>query len=123
MKVRFVDYGNFQKVPSNRLYHLPQDCPECHVKPIAMCCVLSEVQPDLVTNPKGLWIDEVNETFKKKVDKVLLNAKVYSVVDDIVHLELYRQRCSTSFNQYLIDMSFGLKCEESQRSKVGASQL
>ncbi|XP_044263984.1 probable ATP-dependent RNA helicase spindle-E [Tribolium madens] len=119
-QVRFIDYGNVQRVPINRLYKLPENN-YCRAQPIAMCCVLSEVQPDLVLNPKALWTERVNNIFKRKTTGVLLNAKVYSVVDDVVHLELFLQNPgpnSVSFNQWLINEGLGQKCEESQLSKM-----
>ncbi|RZC32600.1 ATP-dependent RNA helicase spindle-E [Asbolus verrucosus] len=119
-QVQFIDYGNVQRVPLNRLYQLPTN-EECHIGPIAFCCVLSEVQPCLVLNPKALWDERVNNIFRKKTENVLLNAKVYSVVDDVVHLELFPQnpgRNSVSFNQWLINEGFGQKCEESYMSKM-----
>ncbi|EFA07562.1 probable ATP-dependent RNA helicase spindle-E [Tribolium castaneum] len=120
-QVCFIDYGNVQRVPKNRLYKLPENSEPCRVQPIAMCCVLSGVQPDLVLNPKALWSESVNNILRKKTTGVLLNAKVFSVVDEVVHLELFLQnpgRNSVSFNQWLINEGLGQKCEESQRSKM-----
>lgn len=75
-KVQFIDYGNIERVTTKELYHLPRKNPICGAQPIAMCCVLSEVQPDLVLNPQALWPDKVNNIFKTKTSGVLLNAKV-----------------------------------------------
>lgn len=74
--VQFVDYGNTQKVHTNRLYELPKDSPECDVEPIAMRCVLSEVEPHRALDSKGLWSEKVNNIFRRRTDGVLLNAKV-----------------------------------------------
>jgi ATP-dependent RNA helicase TDRD9 len=119
--VQFVDYGNTQKVHTNRLYELPKDSPECDVEPIAMRCVLSEVEPHRALDSKGLWSERVNNIFRRRTDGVLLNAKVYSVVDNVAHLELFPKNPAPnvgSFNKWLINEGHAQPLQESQRSKM-----
>lgn len=87
-----------------------------------MCCQLSEVEPNInIVNPNGIWNERINEIFRLKVFSVLLNARIYSIVDDVVHLELYPQNCteaSISLNQWLINEGFAKKASESYMSKM-----
>lgn len=123
--MQFVDYGNNQRVPINCLYRLPNTS-ECNVVPLAMCCQLSEIQPNInVVNPNGIWSERVNEIFRLKVFSVLLNARIYSIVNDIVHLELYPQNSTAkniSLNQWLINEGFARKVSESHMSKIDHSK-
>lgn len=91
----------------------------------AMECVLCEIQPSLVLNQRGLWSEEANHIFDKKTKGVYLYGKVYSVVNGVVHLELYRSdpgnrsdEGQTSLNKWLIQEGFAQTAEESYLSKV-----
>lgn len=88
-----------------------------------MCCQLSEIQPNTsLANPNGIWSDKVNEIFRLKILAVLLNARIYSIVNDVVHLELYpqnrRNANNISINQWLINEGFARKAFESHMSKM-----
>lgn len=131
----FIDYGNTQSVKITELGHLPEIAKQ--KQPQAMECVLSEVQPSFVLNQKGLWSDAANQTFEKQTMGVKLFGKVrvfrncnvslivfllqvYSVVNNVVHLELYRNRTNlnVSLNSWLIQNGYGQQAEESYLSKV-----
>lgn len=90
-----------------------------------MECVLCGVQPSLVLNQCGLWSEEANTIFNKKTQGVYLYGKVYSVVNGIVHLELYRsdpgnrtEGTQISLNNWLIQQGYAQAAEESYLSKV-----
>lgn len=113
----FVDYGNTQTVDIEHLRSLPE---AAQIKPAqAMECVLANVQPSLIKNPKGLWSDQATQIFVEKTEGFVLCAKVYSVVNSVVHLELYKsqQRRNVTLNQWLIDQGYAQPCEESYLSK------
>lgn len=116
-----MDYGDTQRIPMNCLHILPET-PECNVVPLAMCCQLSEIQPCTnLENPNGIWSENVNETFRLKVLSVLLNARVYSIVQDVVHLELYPQNhraTNISLNDWLINEGLARKAFESHLSTL-----
>lgn len=107
------------------------------IPPQAMECVLSEVQPSIVQNPianmefekftkdtnlygKVSWI-----CYQLCVMFAFVILQVYSVVNGIVHLELFKElphdetaEIALSLNKYLIEKGLAQKAEESFLSKV-----
>lgn len=114
----FIDYGNTQLVDVQDLKCLPE--PAKVKQPQAMECVLAKIQPSLMQNPKGLWSECADRIFKEKIDGLVLCAKVYSVVNSVVYLELYKtqQRQTATLNQWLIDQGYAQPAEESYLSKA-----
>ncbi|KRT81220.1 hypothetical protein AMK59_5719, partial [Oryctes borbonicus] len=101
IQVLFIDYGDIRSIPINSLCEIPADIRD--IPPQAMECVLSEIQPSVVQNPKA------NAEFEKFTKDANLYGKVYSVVNGIVHLELFKDlphddvaENSLSFNNELI---------------------
>lgn len=119
-QVLFIDYGNTQEVDVIDLKCLPELAKL--KQPQAMECVLANIQPSFMLNPKGLWTQEATESVKNKIYGVELWAKVYSVVNNVVHVELYRtrNRNALTINKWLIENGFGQYAEESYLSKVCA---
>lgn len=117
-QVLFIDYGNTQEVDVSELKCLPELAKL--KQPQAMECVLALIQPSIMQNPTGLWTEQATELVKKRIDSVVLWAKVYSVVNNVVHVELHRSqnRDSTTINQWLIEKGHGQPAEESYLSKV-----
>lgn len=116
----FIDYGNTANINIEKLYELPND-PIMKTAPIAFECVLIEVQPAWDINRRGIWSEHVNELFDEKTHNAILHGKVYSVCDDVVHLELFRSSVDggkeESINQWLIDNNYARQVEESFLSK------
>ncbi|KAK9877509.1 hypothetical protein WA026_018618 [Henosepilachna vigintioctopunctata] len=122
-QVLFVDYGNIETVKLRNLCKLP-DIPILNIAPLAVECTLSEVEPTYDYNRAGLWSERTNELFDKKTQNTKLFAKVFSVCDDVIHLELFKTLPSRgsnnrmlSLNQWLINEGHAMKAEESFRSK------
>lgn len=123
-QVLFIDYGNTQVVSISGLRMLPEDMKR---KPAqAMECVLCGIQPSLVLNQRGLWSEKANKMFDSRTKGVYLYGKVYSVVNGVVHFELYRsypgagrsEGQDVSLNSWLIQEGFAQTAEESYLSKV-----
>ncbi|XP_044744588.1 probable ATP-dependent RNA helicase spindle-E [Coccinella septempunctata] len=116
----YIDYGNTASINIQKLYELPND-PIMKIAPIAFECMLIEVQPAWDIIRKGIWSDYVNNLFDEKTQNVVLHGKVYSVCDDVVHLELFRSSPrggrEQSINQWLINNNHARKVEESFLSK------
>lgn len=102
-QVLFIDFGNTQGVDVRDLRCLP-DAVKLK-QPQAMECVLAEIQPSFTLNPRGLWSDVANKVFRESTENIVLFGKVYSVVNNVVHLELYKTRSkqNISLNQWLVD--------------------
>ncbi|KAF7278535.1 hypothetical protein GWI33_008239 [Rhynchophorus ferrugineus] len=115
-QVIFIDYGNKEEVETVNLYHLPQR-PQCMVSPLAYECVLFGVKPSFRHNPSGIWSDSVNKEVHHLTDAVLLYAQVYSVVNDLVEVEVFRnEQSNVSLNQYLVTKGFAEPCNPSYLS-------
>lgn len=114
----FIDFGNTQEVDVKELKCLPE---VAKVKqPQAMECILAHIQPSFMRNPKGLWTDEANKFVHQTIDGAVLHAKVYSVVNNVVHVELLKSLTNESItlNQVLITKGYAEPAEESYLSKV-----
>ncbi|XP_060520924.1 probable ATP-dependent RNA helicase spindle-E [Cylas formicarius] len=121
-QIRFIDYGNLQEVQTDELYYVPQR-PQCVIAPLAFKCELHGVKPTFRFNPSGVWDEEVNTDFKKLTEGILLYGEVYSVVEDVVELTLYRsENKEISLNQYLLNKHFAEVCAPSFRSEQNHQQ-
>ncbi|XP_066262393.1 probable ATP-dependent RNA helicase spindle-E [Euwallacea similis] len=100
-QVLFIDYGNYQRVDINNLYHLPQR-PQCFTPALAFECVMHGIRPPC--KDQGNWNEHVNELFKKWTLGIVLFGEVYSVVNDVIELTIYRTAVKEkSLNKYMID--------------------
>lgn len=118
LKVIFIDYGNTQEVDIVELKYLPESL---RMKPPqAMECVLANIQPSVMENPRGLWTERANQFVRNKIDGATLMAKIYSVVNNVVHLEVYKSQYQqdVTLNEILIERGFAQPAEESYLSKV-----
>ncbi|XP_054716874.1 ATP-dependent RNA helicase TDRD9-like [Uloborus diversus] len=121
VKVFFVDYGNMEKVDEKDLREIDENIPDLLNTPaLAFECFLSEVKPSSLLDPSGNWCQEANMWFKNQINGARLHAKVYSIVQNTVRLELLKtteENYIMNINQALIDMKYGEKAEESFVSK------
>ncbi|XP_076314429.1 ATP-dependent RNA helicase TDRD9-like [Tachypleus tridentatus] len=121
--VFFVDYGNTACIKNlSDIYEIdPENTPDLLTAPAqAFECVLSEVRPSALRSPRGQWTREARDWFKTQVDGQNLVARVYSVVQNVVRLELVKvlpNGQEMSINKKLIDYQFGEAAEESYLSK------
>ncbi|KAK5647639.1 hypothetical protein RI129_002531 [Pyrocoelia pectoralis] len=122
-QVLFIDYGNTEFVEISELFLLP----DTHIMlspPQAIECYLSEIQPSMVLNPRALWSEDAIKQFDMHTINQTLSAKIYSVVNEVVHLELYNYsnvgsnlEFKNSLNNWLIDKGYAEPAEESFLSK------
>ncbi|XP_022255850.1 putative ATP-dependent RNA helicase TDRD9 [Limulus polyphemus] len=121
--VFFVDYGNTACIKNlNDIYDIdPEKTPDLLTTPAqAFECVLSEVRPSALRSPRGQWTKEARDWFKTQIDGQDLVARVYSVVQNVVRLELVKvlpNGQEMSINKKLIDYQFAEASEESYLSK------
>ncbi|KAJ4435831.1 hypothetical protein ANN_18450 [Periplaneta americana] len=122
----FIDYGNMEAVKPSELRDFEPDeegkCEILDLPPQAFECILSEIQPSLISNPRGLWTDEAYCEFNRLVHNKTLYGKVYSVVSGIVSLELIKQNHNDNrqinINHWLIEKGYAQRADESYLSKV-----
>ncbi|KAK7505535.1 hypothetical protein BaRGS_00003280 [Batillaria attramentaria] len=118
-QVFFVDYGNTEVVPADRLCILPSQAMDIPAQ--AFECELIEIRPSNFKCPDGKWSMEATATFRNMVmgGRTFL-AQIYSVVRDTVRLELIermpngREIC---LNEQLVSLKIADKAEESYLSK------
>lgn len=121
VKVHFVDYGNEDIIKEDDLREICESLPDVINTPaLALECLLSEIKPSSSHHHLGVWTDEANAWFKRTVSGKVVKAKVYSVVQDTVRMELLLQAPNgtiDSLNKKLITMGFAEEAEESLTSK------
>ncbi|XP_067136468.1 ATP-dependent RNA helicase TDRD9 [Centruroides vittatus] len=123
IKVFFIDYGNKEIIPNKS--HLKEidasRTPDLLTIPAqAFECVLCEIRPSVLKSSDGKWTDEARGWFQSAVNGQELTAKVYSVVQNVVRLELTRREengVEININEQLIKLEYGEKAEESYSSK------
>lgn len=121
--VFFVDYGNtMEKIPIKDLRQIDKEAaPDVLITPaMAFECQLCEVKPAAtLSSTTGAWSKAATRFFCNKVNGQVLTAKVYSVVQNVVRLEL-RSPVETeheSINVQLIRFGFAECAEETYVSK------
>jgi hypothetical protein len=89
------------------------------IPPVAMECVLSEVEPSVLTCCNGQWSQEANRFFTELVKDKNFYAQVYSVVNSVMSLRLFENpRTLSTVNDVLIHQRYAQPSEESYLSKV-----
>ncbi|XP_012935222.1 ATP-dependent RNA helicase TDRD9 [Aplysia californica] len=114
IRVFYVDYGNRDTVHIDRLFILPQ---RLHKLPyLAREFYLKGVRPSSVTCSDGVWSEKANRYFFQNVINKQLLAQVYSVVDDVVRVELVEtlpNGTEISYNNEIVREKFAEVAEES----------
>ncbi|KAL0275900.1 UNVERIFIED_CONTAM: hypothetical protein PYX00_003620 [Menopon gallinae] len=121
-KVFFIDYGNNSVIPVEDLREFKPEVQEelKKIPALAFQCVLSKIQPCLIKNPKGCWSDAASLFFGQLIQDGELYGSVYSVVNGVVSLELYKMDNvgnKVSINDLLVEKGFAQRTEESYLSK------
>ncbi|PSN47186.1 putative ATP-dependent RNA helicase spindle-E [Blattella germanica] len=122
LQVFFLDYGNTEIIRTSELRDFNDELKEkiMEISPQAFECILSEIQPSLIRNPKGLWTEEAEQAFKQMKDSPFYG-KIYSVVNGIVSLELLKvtgRNKQLNVNQWLIAKGYAQRADESYLSKI-----
>lgn len=116
--VFFVDFGNVDKVNIHSLRQLPSSLKT--IPFLAFECFLKGMKPSPIKCSDGCWSSEANSQFKKMVSERNLHAEVYSVVGNVLHVDLVKQTDSGSqvnFNRVLLNLGFADVAEETILSK------
>lgn len=102
----------------SEIYNLPA-IPLVNTPPLMLECVLAGVKPCPNHSQNGKWSNEANQYVFKKTSNVVLYGEVYSVVDDVVHLNVYYGRTDRGacLNRELIEMGYGIEVKESYLSQ------
>ncbi|KAF2359115.1 Tudor domain [Trinorchestia longiramus] len=120
IKVFFVDYGHSALVSSSSLKQMPEVL--VSVPRLAVECSLSHVRPVSSSCGGAAWSDAANHFASTRLSDKTFIAKVYSVVHDVVRIELYDKlpppvnqfKC---FNSFLIQKGFAVLAQESLESQ------
>ncbi|XP_044735251.1 probable ATP-dependent RNA helicase spindle-E [Chrysoperla carnea] len=135
VQVFYVDYGNISDVPVEDLRILPPDLLNYPAQ--AYECVLCQLKPSILLHNRAEWTDKAHDLFYNLTHDRILLAKVYSVTQGIVSIELLEpaeERPSRinkktlrpmngqvpterSINQILLDNGYATPSEESYLSK------
>ncbi|GFR02577.1 ATP-dependent RNA helicase TDRD9 [Trichonephila clavata] len=119
--VFFVDYGNAICIPISDLREIPESTPDVVKTPaLAFECHLAEIKPSSCKSTSGNWSHQAIQWFKTEVSGQTLYAKIYSVIQGTVRMELIKQAHDgtiLNINQQLIKLEFAEPAEESFASK------
>lgn len=121
VKVFYNDYGNTQRVVLNHLMFIDPESELYQIPSQALKCVLANVQPSMIRNPKEQWSDPARDEFEKMLQgNIQLFGEIYSVVSSVIAVKLYRVDSKDNkidLNQWLIDEGFAQSREESYFSR------
>ncbi|XP_034239304.1 probable ATP-dependent RNA helicase spindle-E [Thrips palmi] len=124
--VKFIDYGNVEKMPIKLLCEFGpsiQDLRMTHlVPPFALECSLMGIGPSFLSNENGIWSEESIGKFMKLINCGELIGEIYSVVDGVLSLTVTQSEKKGSLNKILIKQGLAVEVEESLRSKCNNLQ-
>lgn len=116
--VFFVDFGNVEKVNIHSLRQIPSSLNS--IPHLAFECFLKGLKPSPIKCSDGCWSAEANSYFKRIVSDCRLHAEIYSVVGNILHVDLVRQTETGSqinYNRELLNLGFADVAEETILSR------
>ncbi|XP_075982903.1 tudor domain containing 9 protein spindle E [Anticarsia gemmatalis] len=117
LELTYIDYGSCGRVNVTNLRSLPGGA--CVTSPpLAMRCRLAGLAPSPLLDPHSKWTPQATHYFQSIVTKGRLLAKVYSVVQGVVSIELLAQNGQLSINHELIKRGYAVPSEESYESKM-----
>ncbi|KAI0215243.1 ATP-dependent RNA helicase TDRD9 [Lamellibrachia satsuma] len=114
----YPDYGNVDMANVKDLRVLERDFQ--HLDFQAFECELCGVKPSAIKCPNARWTEEAKQRFVRLTVNNNLFAKVYSIVHDVIRVDLYEKLPSTQdlhINQELIALCYADKADESLISK------
>ncbi|XP_075282799.1 ATP-dependent RNA helicase TDRD9 [Opisthocomus hoazin] len=118
-KVFFVDYGNRSKVPVEKLKEIPSCLRELPFQALEFkICKMRPSAHSLVCGER--WSSSASERFASLVNGCTLLVKVYSLVRDVLHVDVFRySRCKDLVNirDVLIEECYAELAEESCESQ------
>ncbi|KAM6444997.1 ATP-dependent RNA helicase TDRD9 [Rhynochetos jubatus] len=118
-EVFFVDYGNRSKVPLKKLKEIPSCLQELPFQ--ALECKICKMRPSAGSLVCGeRWSYSASQRFASLVNGYTLLMKVYSFVDNVLHVDVFRySRCKELVNirDVLIEEGYAELAEESYKSQ------
>ncbi|KAG1700906.1 ATP-dependent RNA helicase TDRD9 [Nymphon striatum] len=130
VSVMYVDFGNSFNVQKSVLYAInPETSPSLLTTPaLAFECALSEIRPSACTQSNGKWSKEALQLINSMLNvggHHRFHGKIFSVVQGVVRMELFRTHDRTqtqiSINDMLISKGFAEKVLESYLSRQNHS--
>jgi ATP-dependent RNA helicase TDRD9 len=115
--VQFIDYGNFDHIPFQKLRmleNLKNDVGD--IPPRSFECKLCEIEPSMIDATRGRWTKNAVQRFVALTKNKALKVDVYSVVDNVAAVTLFSD--SLNINRKLISNAYAMAGEESYMSKV-----
>ncbi|KAG8184735.1 hypothetical protein JTE90_019337 [Oedothorax gibbosus] len=121
-KVFFVDYGNTEFIKVSELREInDESTPDVRkTEALAFECQLAEIKPSSIKSSKGDWSLAANSWFKANVNGLKLTAKIYSVVQGVIRIELFKRDqhgININLNKELIKKGFAEPSEENLLSR------
>ncbi|XP_058062573.1 probable ATP-dependent RNA helicase spindle-E [Anopheles bellator] len=122
-KVYFVDHGATVTLPVTCFHQLTGSLAKYTELPGQVFqAYLAEVQPFAPQSPKGTWLEKSSQYLKQATFGQKLEADIYSVVDQIASVVLWKSGSSrdadVSINQEMVNMKLAQPSEESYLSKM-----
>ncbi|KAI8425063.1 hypothetical protein MSG28_006931 [Choristoneura fumiferana] len=119
VEVSYIDYGSMGKVNVSNLRSLPEAGGVCRATPpLAMLCSLAEVAPPPLLESHSHWTAGAAKLFSELTHRGPLMAKIYSVAQGVVHIELLAEGGNININQELIRAGLAIAAEETYESKL-----
>ncbi|XP_069494292.1 ATP-dependent RNA helicase TDRD9 [Ambystoma mexicanum] len=124
-EVFFVDYGNRSRMKLNILRHIPSHLLELPFQALEFkICNMRPSAKSLMSGEQ--WSCAASQRFATLVNGCALIVKVYSVVHNVLHVNVYRHsgnQMEMSIRDMLIDDGFAEPAEESYESKQSHEML
>ncbi|XP_038633739.1 ATP-dependent RNA helicase TDRD9 isoform X4 [Scyliorhinus canicula] len=123
-EVFFVDYGNTAKVATNLLRNIPHNLMEHPFQ--ALQCQICNMRPSAYSLIHGdQWSAKARGRFSSLVKNCVLLVKVFSIVHNVLRVDLSIQSSNVDCNvrEILINEGFAEPAEETYESKISHEQL
>ncbi|XP_032882942.1 ATP-dependent RNA helicase TDRD9 [Amblyraja radiata] len=120
----FVDYGNTARVATNLLRNIPHNLLELPFQ--ALQCQICNMRPSAYSMISGdRWSAKAKRRFCTLVKNCVLLVKVYSIVHNVLRVDLSLQTSNPGCNvrEILISEGFAELAEENYESKLSHEQL
>lgn len=84
-------------------------------------CTLTEIEPNINKSIKEKWTLDAVKYFKSLVERSILTVKVFSVVQDVVSVRLFKGNINV--NDLLVRREYAQVCDENYNSKVKSFRI
>jgi ATP-dependent RNA helicase TDRD9 len=105
------------------VHHCPKSLRmQFDVPPRCFECSLMEICPSFSLCPSGVWTEEAIDFFRTLVEDKKVEIKIFSVVDEVVSVELFEVDDGTSINDQLVEAGYAMKREEDYISRMNSEE-